>query len=120
MASDENDQSPNYAYILFETTALTLKFLRTSPDQMAQLQSIIAPSLNVILEKNRLELMGYAFQIYALFVASSLETSPNQLYQALATSALDSGNWGKDMKYLIPSLAQFMTSMICKFPEDMK
>ena len=35
MASDENDQSPNYAYILFETTALTLKFLRTSPDQMA-------------------------------------------------------------------------------------
>ena len=42
------------------------------------------------------------------------------MYQALATSALDSGNWGKDMKYLIPSLAQFMTSMICKFPEDMK
>jgi hypothetical protein len=27
-ARDENDQSPNYIYILFETTALTIKHLK--------------------------------------------------------------------------------------------
>lgn len=29
-ANDENDQSPNYVYILFETTALSLKYVRSS------------------------------------------------------------------------------------------
>jgi hypothetical protein len=63
--------------------------------------------------------MGYAFQIYALFVASSDQN--NSLYEALAASCLSNkNNWGKDMKYLIPSLAQFLTSMICKFPDYIK
>ena len=70
-AKDENDQSPNYIYILFETTALSLKFMRSSPQDMVNLQNNLASSLNFIIEHNKTELMGYAFQIYALFVASS-------------------------------------------------
>ena len=26
-------------------------------------------------------------------------------------------NWGKEMKYLIPSLGQFLIAMICKYPQ---
>jgi hypothetical protein len=29
-------------------------------------------------------------------------------------------NWSKDMKFLIPSLGQFLISMICKFPDYMR
>lgn len=70
-AKDENDQSPNYVYILFETTALSLKFMRGNPTEMLKLQVNLSQSLNFIIEHNKVELMGYAFQIYALFVASA-------------------------------------------------
>lgn len=30
------------------------------------------------------------------------------------------GNWGKDMKYLIPALTQFLISMIFKYPDVIK
>jgi hypothetical protein len=70
-AKEENDQSPNYIYILFETTALTLKYVGASQEGMNKLQMMLSPSLNYIIENNKTELMGYAFQIYALFVASS-------------------------------------------------
>lgn len=62
--------------------------------------------------------MGYAFQIYALFVASS--DSINELYQQLLQSLLQPSNWNKDVKHLIPSLGQFIIAMVCKFPEQMK
>jgi hypothetical protein len=118
-AKDENDQSPNYIYILFETTALSLKFMRSSPQDMANLQNNLASSLNFIIEHNKTELMGYAFQIYALFVASSDQN--NEVFQALVGSILQNKeNWNKDMKYLIPSLGQFLIAMLCKFPDYMK
>ena len=102
-AKEENEQSPNYVYILFETTALTLKFMRSSPVEMGKLQTNLSNSLNFIIEHNKADLMGYAFQIYALFVASSSENT--QIFQALTTSILQNkDNWSKEMKYLIPSL----------------
>ena len=102
-ANDENEQSPNYVYILFETTALTLGFMRSNPAEMTKLQGSLSTSLNFIIEHNKADLMGYAFQIYALFVASSAENTP--IFQALTTSILQNkDNWGKEMKYLIPSL----------------
>jgi hypothetical protein len=29
----------------------------------------------------------------------------------------NTGNWGKDMKYLIPGLANFLISVIFKYPD---
>jgi hypothetical protein len=75
--------------------------------------------LNFIVENNKTDLMGYAFQIYALFVARS--DTNCQLYEALTASIIQNQeNWGKSMKYLIPSLGQFLISMICKFPDHIK
>lgn len=86
---------------------------------MAQLQNALVPSLNFIIEHNKVDLMGYAFQIYSLFVANS--TQNNEIFQALINSILQNKeNWNKDMKYLIPSLGQFLISMICKYPDFMK
>lgn len=117
-AKDENDQSPNYIYILFETTALTLKYLRNNPQELGSLQQNLSESLNFIIQSNKTDLMGYAFQIYALFIASSDQISP--LYEQLLQSILQTSNWNKDVKFLIPSLSQFIIAMMCKFPEYMK
>jgi hypothetical protein len=63
--------------------------------------------------------MSYAFQIYALFVASAGQN--NDVFKSLTDSILSNkDNWNKEMKFLIPSLGQFLISMMCKFPEDMK
>lgn len=73
--------------------------------------------LNAIMEQNVTDLLGYAFQIYATFVASSSTLKDN--YKMLATSILDPSavNWSKEMKYLIPAEALFLVTVICKFPE---
>lgn len=114
-AQDENEQSPNYVYILFETTALTVKFLVQNPAKLHDLQVALSVSLNYIIQQNKADLMGFAFQIYALFVASSAQN--NDLYRGLTASVLQNKqNWNKDMKYLIPSLGQFLIAMMCKFP----
>ena len=62
------------------------------------------------------DLVGFAFQIYATFVASSDTLEQN--YELLARSVLENmNNWGKDMKYLIPALGVFLTTIICKHPQ---
>ena len=48
---------------------------------MAQLRTALLPSLIFIIENNKTELMGYAFQIFALFVASHDELQ--EVYKAL-------------------------------------
>jgi len=86
---------------------------------MTQLQTSLASSLNYIIEHNKTDLMGYAFQLYSLFVASAPQN--NEVFTALTSSVLENKqNWNKDMKYLIPSLGQFLIAMICKFPDHMK
>lgn len=115
-ARDEAQSSPNYLYILFETTALTLRHVRHSPEVFAQVERQLCGALNYVISQNVQDMVGYAFQIYALFVANS--SSLQQNYTAIADSLLgNSANWDKDMKYLIPALAQFLVAMICKYPE---
>ena len=63
----------------------------------------LSSSLNYIIEQSKTELMGYTFQVYALFVASSDQIT--ELYKALTMSLIENrDNWNQDMKYLIPSL----------------
>jgi len=66
---------------LFETTALTLKFLSSNTEALNAFQNKISESLNQIIQNNKTDLMGYAFQIYSLFVATSSEV--NGLFEAL-------------------------------------
>ena len=75
--------------------------------------------INYILERNLTDLMGYAFQIYAVFVACSDTLTDN--YKLLTDSILkDLSNWGSDMKYLIPALANFVVAMTFKYPDFIK
>ena len=60
--------------------------------------------------------LGYAFQIYSIFIATSKELKPT--YQLLCQSVIEGlNNWGKEMKYLIPALTILVTTVICKFPD---
>ena len=79
--AQEEDSSANYVYILFETTALTLKYLSSNAEALAAFQAKISESLNQIIQNNKTGLMGYAFQIYSLFVATSSQVNP--LFEAL-------------------------------------
>lgn len=43
------------------------------------------------------------------------------MYEAITQSLLlNQSNWGKDMKYLIPSMGQFLVAMVCKYPDYSK
>lgn len=69
------------------------------------------------MEKNVTDMIGYAFQLYSLFVAASSQL--NQNYKYLMDSILQSkANWEKDMKYLIPALTNFVIAMIYKYPQQ--
>ena len=112
----ESDTSPNYAYILFEASALTLTYVKSDAQAFAAVEDKLAPALNEIIEKNVTDYMGYAFQIYATFVASTNELKPN--YQLLCQSILGNlSNWSKEMKFLIPAMGTFVITIICKFPD---
>ena len=43
----------------------------------------------------------------------------NPNYKVLSDSILtNKGNWDKDMRYLVPALAQFLIAMIYKYPQE--
>jgi hypothetical protein len=109
--------SPNYTYILFEASALTLTYIKHSPEAFGSVENQLTPVLNMIMEQNVTDLLGYAFQIYATFVACAATLKVN--YEMLANSILEpsAANWSKEMKYLIPAEALFLLTVICKFPE---
>ena len=79
----------------------------------------MTPALNGIIQQGLSDYVGYAFQLYATFIAFSTQMKPD--YEMLCTSVLDLNsietNWGKDMKYLIPALGTFLTTYMCKYPE---
>lgn len=102
--------------MLFETTALTLKWMRGNNEKMAVLMNKLTNVLNGIIQASKFDLMGYAFQLYSLFVASSTENC--SLFEALMQSMVANlNNWNPDMKYLMPSQGQFIVAMLCKYPQ---
>jgi len=68
---DQTTASPNYTYILFEASALTLTYVKLDQAAFSNVEAQLTPVLNQIFEKNVSDLLGYAFQLYATFVASS-------------------------------------------------
>ena len=115
-ALDEATTSPNYLYILFETTALTLRHLKGTP-AFDTVEAQLIPSLGIIVERNISDMMSYAFQIFALFVANSHQLT--QLYRDLMSSILNNKtNWGKEMRFLVPSIANYVIAVIYKYPGE--
>ena len=113
---DEATTSPNYLYILFETTALTLRHLKGTP-AFDTVESLLIPSLGVNVERNFSDMMSYAFQFFALFVANSQQLT--QLYRDLMSSILNNkSNWGKEMRFLVPSIANYVIAVIYKYPGE--
>ena len=82
VAKDEKDASPNYIYILFEACALTLTYIKENRQAFVSVEDQITPALNHIIQSCMMDLSGYAFQLYATFVASSPELKDN--YKVLA------------------------------------
>lgn len=67
------------------------------------MRDALLPVLIEIINNNKTELMGYAFQLFSLFVASHAEML--EVYQALVQSLVaNTGNWEPDMKYLMPAM----------------
>ena len=117
MAKDEQTASPNYVYILFEAAALTLTYVKDDRAAFALVEDQLTTSLNFIIQQDLSEYNSYAFQLYATFVASSLELKEN--YMLLARSLLENQqNWSKEMKYLIPALSVYLMTIISKHPEQ--
>ena len=100
--SEEDDVNQQYANTLFEATALCLRFFRLEPLAIKLMSDTLTPVLNKIIQNNKLDVIGYAFQIYALFVAHTAENNP--VFQTLTQSIVTTpGNWAHDMRYLMPS-----------------
>lgn len=57
----DGSTSPNYVYILFEASALTLTYVRSDPNAFNSVEGQLTPVLNQIMEQNSTELLGYAF-----------------------------------------------------------
>ncbi len=116
MAKDEKTSSPNFVYILFEASALTLTFVKDNREAFAAVEEQLTPALNYIIQNNLTDLSCYAFQLYATFVASSSQLKEN--YSILAQSVIQNqSNWAKEMKYLVPGLSIYLVTMISKHPQ---
>ena len=101
---------------MFETTALTLRHIKSHPEAFVGVENYLSGAMNYIMEKNLTDMIGYAFQLYALFVANSTTLQDN--YRMLTESLLgNKANWDKDMKYLVPAMAGFLVAMIYKYPD---
>ena len=66
--------SPNYSYILFEIAALSLTYTKHAPEAFGTIEEQLTPTLNGIIAEGMSDYVGYAFQIYATFIASSSQT----------------------------------------------
>lgn len=123
---DNQSQSPNYLYILFESAALSLTYCREDQQAFGFLEEQLTDALNKIIQNNLSDLIGYAFQLYATFVANSPYASEGgemkQNYSALAQSLLqqDLANWSKEMKYAIPAFTLYLQTIMAKYQDFAK
>ena len=116
VTKNEATASPNYTYILFEVAALTLTFVKGFNDAFQAVENQLTPALNSIIEQNFANLSGYAYQLYATFVANSTELKPN--YQIIAQFITENlTNWLKEKKYIMPAYAIFLSTVIAKHPQ---
>lgn len=59
-AKDESQSSPNYLYILFETAALTLKYVKDSA-VFDKVEAQLKVGLDFVIQQNVTDMIAYAF-----------------------------------------------------------
>ncbi len=75
------------------------------------------PILNFIIKQKLVDLSGYVFQLYATFVANSTELKESYKWVALTITVNFADWWSKEIEYLVPALAIFLSTFIAKHPQ---
>ena len=105
----QNSQSDEFNYYFFETCALIMKkFLiknttnnSTDLSLVKNFQNALQNDLNLVLQNNVTDLLGYSFQLFAFYLFVTNDN--NEFYQNILNNILTNDKmWDINMKYLFP------------------
>jgi len=104
----KNPQSDEFNFYFFETCALIMKKFEikninntTDLSLIKSFQNILQNDLNLILQNNITDILGYSFQLFAFYLF--LTNDNNEFYQNILNNILTNDKmWDINMKYLYP------------------
>ena len=110
----KNPQTDEFNYYFFETCALIMKkFVVNNNNNNMDLtlvknfENTLRNDLNLILQNNVTDLLGYTFQLFAYYLY--LTNDNNNFYQNILTNILTNNKmWDINMKYLYPPSIEFI------------
>ena len=109
----KNPQIDEFNYYFFETCALIMKKFVVNNNNNIDLTLVkkfeksIINDLNLILQNNITDLLGYTFQLFAYYLFISNDN--NNFYQNILTNILTNDiMWDINMKYLYPPSIEFI------------
>jgi hypothetical protein len=99
-------------YLVFENLSSLMIIIKDNNEAMAKLVGSIFPLLNEIIKNNHVDLLGYAFQIYALAIHffNIQDENPKTLFSSLMVLS----NWNKDMIPFFPAYITFVEEFVSK------
>ncbi len=106
-----NPQKDEFNYYYFETCALIMKkFVINNNSDLTlikKFENTLRTDLNLILQNNITDLLGYTFQIFAYYLYMTNDN--NEFYQKILTTILTNEKmWDINMKYLFPPSIEFI------------
>ena len=109
-----NSQNDEFNYYFFETCALIMKKFEIKNNNntsdltlIKKFENTIRSDLNVILQNNVTDLLGYTMQLFAFYLYKTNDN--NEFYQNILTVILTNENmWDINMKYLYPPSIEFI------------
>ena len=104
----KNPQSDEFNFYFFETCALIMKKFEikninntTDLSLIKSFQNTLQNDLNIILQNNITDILGYSFQLFAFYLF--LTNDNNEFYQNILNNILTNDKmWDINMKYLYP------------------
>ena len=108
----KNPQTDEFNYYFFETCALIMKKFVINNNNMdltlvKNFENTLRNDLNLILQNNVTDLLGYTFQLFAYYLY--LTNDNNNFYQNILTNILTNDKmWDLNMKYLYPPSIEFI------------
>ena len=109
-----NSQNDEFNYYFFETCALIMKKFEIKNNNntsdltlIKKFENTLRSDLNVILQNNVTDLLGYTMQLFAFYLYKTNDN--NEFYQNILTVILTNENmWDINMKYLYPPSIEFI------------
>ena len=108
----KNPQTDEFNYYFLETCALIMKKFVINNNNMdltlvKNFENTLRNDLNLILQNNVTDLLGYTFQLFAYYLY--LTNDNNNFYQNILTNILTNNKmWDINMKYLYPPSIEFI------------